>query len=274
MSAKPNLQPTLQALLDRDRRGLDEHPTPEALVAYHAGELTSAEQEDLRNHLALCHDCADLLLDLVSFAEFTPPDQTPALADVEVESAWQKFQPRLVASAEASEANVEERLPAVAQIAERRREGGGGFVPRRRLMQAYAIAATLLVGVVGLSVWGISLRRHLTESGTVATVNLYSDKERGGDAAETVPPGSDRFLLLLHPPLEGSELPAFGAEIRPAGSRGAPIVHFDTLLQAEGASSILLHRDKFPPGTYQVDFWGIDGGRKVPFDPLVFQIQP
>ena len=122
MSAKPNLQPTLQALIDRDRRGLDEHPTPETLVAYHAGELPAAEQEDLRNHLALCHDCADLLLDLVSFAEFTPPEQTPALADGEVEGAWQKFQPRLVAREEPKpEPKIEERLPAVARIAERRR---------------------------------------------------------------------------------------------------------------------------------------------------------
>ena len=62
----------------------------------------------------------------------------------------------------------------------------------------------------------------------------------------------------------------FAAEIRSAG--GAPIAHFDELIQSQGVSSIELSRDQFPPGTYQIDFWGIDGGRRVQFAPLVFQV--
>jgi hypothetical protein len=263
MSAKPNLQPTLQVLMDRDRRGLHEHPAPEALVAYHAGELPAAEQDSLRDHLALCHDCADLLLDLVSFAEFTPPEQTPALADGEVESAWQKFQPRLVRAEHA----------AVAQLAEWRREdgGGAGFVRRRSLVQAYAIAASLFVCVLGLSAWGVSLKRQIRASTvpkSVPFMDLFVDKERGASSVETVPSGSDRFFLFLHPPVGSSEFSTFAAEIRSLGS-GAPIAHFDELLQNQG---IELFRDQFPPGTYQVDFWGVEGDRKVPFDPLVFRI--
>jgi len=260
MSAKPNLQPTLQALIDRDRRGLDEHPTPETLVAYHAGELPAAEQEDLRNHLALCHDCADLLLDLVSFAEFTPPEQTPALADGEVEGAWQKFQPRLVAR--------EEPKPAVAQIAERRREGGGGaFVPRRRLMQAYAIAASLFVAVVGLSLWGGTIYQRVQElsrprPSTAVDLLPEDDGTRGGEEKESiVPANAEAFTVSLHLSSDGN-FDSYEAEIFKAGdSRPADVV--SGLLDQEGVCSFYLpSREGYRPGRYQVDLYGIQGARR------------
>lgn len=284
MSAKPNLQPTLQALLDRDRRGLDEHPTPEALVAYHAGELSSAEQEDLRNHLALCHDCADLLLDLVSFAEFTPPDQIPALADVEVEGAWQKFQPRLAAREEPPERRVEERLPAVAQIAERRRDMDQGSEYavvswRRKIRVAYAIAASLFIAVVALSAWGLALRQktiQVSQTHQSAALDLFTPEAattRGEPESQpTVPPELGFFNLTVHLEPEWT-FGSYEVEIRRADHTGRSVtVH--GLVDQDGTCSIsTLSREDFPAGQYQVDLYGIAGSGKEKEKLAQYQFQ-
>jgi hypothetical protein len=283
MSAKPNLQPTLRALLDRDRRGLDEHPTPETLEAYHAGDLPAAEQDALRDHLALCHDCADLLLDLVSFAEFTPQEQIPVLADGEVEGAWQKLQPRLVAREEPAPPalKTEERLPAVAQIAERRRGGSGGeFVPRRRLVQAYAMAAGLFLGVVGLSVWGLSLKRQVGQEAelqvNIVTVDAVSEKDRtrSGDDGEARAPGQKRFILDLAPDLaDPKEYSKYAAEIFRAGVERQPIANVGGLVRSkDGSFSSELSGKLVPPGAYRVDFYGVNGSHREKLDTLTFTI--
>lgn len=276
MSAKPNLQPTLQALIDRERRGLDEHPTPETLVVYHAGEIPADEQEDLRNHLALCHDCADLLLDLVSFAEFTPPEQTPALADGEVESAWQKFQPRLVAR--------EEALPAVAQLAERRRDVDRSLEYavvswQRKLRRAQAIAATLLLGVVGLSLWAGSLYRE-REKGSQprasAQINLLSEgdvtRSGGNESESTVPPNAETFFIALHLDPTWKEVGSYEAEIlREDASKPSFIV--SGLLDREGVCSFYVpSRKDFTPGRYLVDLYGIEEGRREKLARFQLQI--
>ncbi|HEX2643010.1 MAG TPA: zf-HC2 domain-containing protein, partial [Thermoanaerobaculia bacterium] len=61
---KPPLDEALRELAARARRDLGAHPTPELLAAYHAGELPEDEVEQIRDHLALCPECGELLLDL------------------------------------------------------------------------------------------------------------------------------------------------------------------------------------------------------------------
>jgi hypothetical protein len=48
---------------ERTRRATA-HPEVEALVAYHTGELTDARAEEIREHLAACRACGDLVLEL------------------------------------------------------------------------------------------------------------------------------------------------------------------------------------------------------------------
>jgi Putative zinc-finger len=52
---------------ERRRQGAERHAQPEALVAYHAGELSADDADALQDHLAVCPHCAHLLLDLDSF---------------------------------------------------------------------------------------------------------------------------------------------------------------------------------------------------------------
>jgi len=271
VSAKPNLQPTLQALIDRDRRGLAEHPTPEELVDYHAGELPAEEQDDLRNHLVLCHDCADLLLDLVSFAEFTPPEQTPSLADGEVKNAWQNLQPRLMAR--------EEPLPAVAQLAEWRREGGGGdFVPRRRLMQAYAIAATLLVGVVGLGMWAGSLQKSLQEASKprIDIPVVYIPPEggtRGGDDETPVIAGTKNRPVIALQLIEVPEHPEYSATL--FDGTGQAVWEIPRLHRRDDETLTFELKDGLQPGKCEIRLFASGGKQSEPLAkyPLIISAE-
>lgn len=271
MSAKPALEPTLRALVTRDRRGLSQHPTPETLVVYHAGELPNLEEEQLRDHLALCSECAELLLDLVSFADFNPPEETATLADGEVESAWQKVQPQVVVPG----------IPVVRPIREKHREAAGDLVPRRRLTQVYAIAATLFLGVVGLSMWGVSLQRRIRETlqpspnTVIADVQPEQESSRGGVEQEgAVNPGKNRFVLVLHPSLELPEFPSYAVAIRPAGGAGSFRISAEGLVRsADGTLTLgLFSGEPFTPGTYEVDLYGVAKGRREKVERLILHI--
>jgi hypothetical protein len=256
VSAKPALEPTLRALVARERRGLSQHPTPETLIAYHARDLPGAEEEELRDHLVLCPECAELLLDLVSFAEFSPPDETAALANSDVEAAWQKVQPQVADS----------RIPVVRPIREKHREAAGDFVSRRRLQQAYAIAATLFLGVVGLSVWGISLNSRLQEKlapqSDVPVVHLVPEGEgsRGPEDIKPIPAARSVVVLELlgRPPKE-----EYGVELLDKAKRSlwisAPLHRF-----AEDDVVTFGLPSDLPPGDYQAQLFAVEkSGREI-----------
>ncbi|MCP3960336.1 MAG: zf-HC2 domain-containing protein [bacterium] len=51
------------------RNGVERHPSARRIAAYHRGELSTPDVEQLRDHLAMCPECADLLLDFAGFSE-------------------------------------------------------------------------------------------------------------------------------------------------------------------------------------------------------------
>lgn len=70
------LAPPIRALAAEARHGLASHPSTDELVAYHRQALAAEVAEALRDHLALCPDCARRGLDLAAFVE--PCQTTPA----------------------------------------------------------------------------------------------------------------------------------------------------------------------------------------------------
>jgi hypothetical protein len=272
------LEPALRALAARERRALDDHPTPEILVAYRAGKLPAEEQEALRDHLALCPDCAEMLLDLATFEQFTPTEEPAGLTDSDVGAAWQRMQQRLAPVVETVE--TMEEAPVV--VARDREPEPLPFVPRaseyepvvlrRKLQTAYAIAAVLAVGVVGLSVWGLSLKGQVKASSTpevnIHLVDAYSDSSRGPD--EGIPAIQGKHLLYLHAG-ETPKAPEYGAEVRdPAG---ALILRTSGLVPVEeGVFSLGLPVDQLVPGTYRITLFGVTGNRWQKLDTLSFQV--
>jgi hypothetical protein len=92
---KPPLDAALRHLAEQQRRSLTSHPTPQELAAYHAGELPPEAETRILDHLAICRECSDLLLDLAGFADLKPPQGVPELTDEQVEQDWQALRSRM-----------------------------------------------------------------------------------------------------------------------------------------------------------------------------------
>jgi hypothetical protein len=122
----------------RQRRDPEEHPSPEQLSAYQAGELTPAEDERIQDHLAVCGHCTELLLDLEEL--LGPPAATaePAAADFEAAADWKRLRDHLPQPAKARS--------------------------RKRFAQPLAASLVGALILLGLSSWRvISSQREVTE---------------------------------------------------------------------------------------------------------------
>jgi hypothetical protein len=268
----PALEPALQATAAAARRTFPEHPDPEALAAYHEGELDGAEAELLRDHLALCPDCAQLLLDLAAFADLAPPAGTRGLTDGEVDAAWQAVRPRLDGEREAPPASNLVRLP---QIPTSPR-------PSRSLRPAYrtwALAASW-VAVVGLGLWVVTLQRGLgRRSGASAEVAVADLAAVGGDSTrgreeprEPLLPATRR--LVLH--LVAAGLPTYGGyevEIQEADATGRAVwsgrAERDPV---ESDFTVDLPSGFLHPGRYQLHLYGRDAGLRRKMADFTFQV--
>ena len=79
---KPNWRSALRAVVDQKRRELGPHPTLDALAAYHAGQIEPPAAARLQEHLVLCSECSELLLELSAFIADARVEQQPSLAPV------------------------------------------------------------------------------------------------------------------------------------------------------------------------------------------------
>lgn len=184
MSERQRLETAVRALARDARRGLGPHPSPEELLDYHAGDVSAAERDRVQEHLSLCPACTRALLDLSAFPDVEPARETDRLSPAELAAEWRRFE----------ETTGSVRRP-------RLRLG----VPPLRI--AYALAASLLVAVVGLSIWNGRLRQEIVKlSGPRADVQvadltpLAASRERAAAERDVVtfPAGVDRVLLILN----------------------------------------------------------------------------
>jgi hypothetical protein len=246
---RPALEPALKALIDQKHRHPGEHATPDALVAYHAGELPADEQEKLQDHLALCAECAGLLQDLVSFEEHAPPQQP--LTDAAVEAAWQKVRSRL------------EPTGVVVQF------------PRSRLRQVYALAASLFLCVVGLTVWGLSLQRQLAESAKPRTdvdfqyLAPEGEGTRGAEKPSAVQPGKSIAVLQL---INVEKQPEYELDLVDGGGR---TVWTSPPLHEQAADEVLTVEVSrgWASGVYRGLLFGLDHGSRTPRPVATYRIE-
>ncbi|HMB52004.1 MAG TPA: zf-HC2 domain-containing protein [Thermoanaerobaculia bacterium] len=71
----------------------EHHPAAEELVAYHRRELAAAAAEELREHLADCTECADLVLDLAAHDMW--PEHRDGLSEEELAAERERLARRL-----------------------------------------------------------------------------------------------------------------------------------------------------------------------------------
>jgi hypothetical protein len=236
---------------DEARRGSENHPTLEELIAYHQGRLEDAEVDRFQEHLLVCRECLARLSELDRFVEAgerTPPE----IGSLEEASAWRALRPRL----------TRPRLAA----------------PSRTV--SLALAASFLVAAVGLGVWAFQQRletaqlreqvARLSRPQPAATiVELFPGSTRG--SAEQPPPvdlaSTDHLTVLLHLP-EPPDFAAYEAEI--VGTEGRELWRGGVRMDSYGTFSLGIPRSFLDAGSYRIVLYGLvdDGRRRIETFPL------
>jgi hypothetical protein len=157
---KPPVSSGIRSWLEEERRSFEDHPTLEEWNEYREGRVKPDRAERLKDHLVLCNECADLLLDLSSFAKAVPPEGARPISDGQVEAAWWQLQAKLGEVTPREQRAEETEAAPVASIQAHGRKSRPVPEDGRRTSNWRAplslIAAALLVGVVGLSIWSQS----------------------------------------------------------------------------------------------------------------------
>ncbi len=195
------------SLIDETIRGhgreavLVPHPEPETLFAYQEGGLSAFERDAVADHLAVCRECTELVLDLEAFPAVPLRDPSKAQSAAEEaasRAAFLAMLPRVDQAPPAPAAKVLE-MPAPPARRERRFD--------------WRLAAALVVGVAGAGLWlaGLGNERQGAAGPVVAEGRLVEPAwehgwRSGETAAAAMPGGRDPLLLLLAPP-EGSAPP-------------------------------------------------------------------
>lgn len=231
---KPLLNEALRDLAARARRDLGPHPTPEQLAAYHAGELPEDEVEKIQDHLALCHECAELLLDLADFEDPAPPAAIPGLTEADVDAAWQDLKARLAGQPAPERPAVPAEITASTKPAEpvpkpppenvvplQRKDSGG---PSWKI--GYGLAAMFAIAAVGLGIWAGALQRQVRETGgpQVATALVSLDpKDQGTRSGDETRPSVQNPLSVTLYLDRVPDAPSYQVEILPDEDSAKPL---------------------------------------------------
>jgi hypothetical protein len=254
---KPPLDAALRHLAEQQRRSLTSHPTPQELAAYHAGELSPEAEARILDHLAICRECSDLLLDLAGFADLKPPKGVPELTDQQVEQDWQKLRARMRAGEGGKEA--ERRTAEVVPI----RPAGPAAKPERTYSPLLPIAASLLA-VLGFSLaiyQGRQLGRLSQMQVNPPAIYLEGPTrgEGGGPAERTVAGQSFEAILSDIDVPEGASYSGYEVELRDEEGRVRQRTIYKGPLEEP---MTILFRAGLPPGRYKINLYGIAEGQK------------
>lgn len=271
-TGKPLLRPALRKLTARKAGELRDHPSSEVLAAYQEGRLTKEEADRLRDHLALCSECTQFLLDLSAFTESGPAAAAGGPTDSEIQAAWQAMQARLGKEASSKRPTG----PHVLHLPPARPEP-----PRARPVRTWALAASWLL-VAGLGVWVTVLERENVQlrkpSAEVATVELHAAEATRGETEpaerKSVSAGR-RAVLHLEPPTGFPALSGYEVEIAAEGGSGPAIWRGPAERDPEQHDFTVFLRPRFlSPGLYQVRLYAAGGGETAPLAVFSLEVRP
>ena len=184
---------SLKAISREGERQLEEHPSPEELVAYQRRRLDESESDRIQGHLALCRECSALYLDLVEMVE-----EPPEADDGEGARAWPELERRL------KQETVETRSQLATRVPSRATRPAVSGSPRF----AYALAAVFFACACGLLLWNLGLRRAVDGLSEPQLNVPVHDLASGRFVRTEVPaperlvritPGTRRAVLVLNP---------------------------------------------------------------------------
>jgi hypothetical protein len=227
----------------RRRWGPQDHPAPETLSAYYAGELLPEAADAVQEHIANCGICTEVILDLQRFLE-APPEDPPAsgIADFETAAEWRELRGQL-------DLETGSQAPVVSR---------GVFASARG---AYSIAAASLAVAVALGLWNLSLIEKSREPIAVRTIRTLSAQsdlrgpaEQAGAERPVILPAEIALRVSDDPPA-----PSYRVDVLPVGSR-FPERSLEISVQ-ESELVLLLPDKSLRPGKYLIQVQGLRNGQ-------------
>jgi hypothetical protein len=257
---EPEVDAALHELARQAQEGRPPHIPPEDLLAYHDGLLSAAESEPIRDHLAVCAACADLVLEMESFPDspaLAPDHQLSAAA---VEQRWAMFQELRRRSGCSPE-----EVPGAGARQPRR---GLPALPGLRLL-AHPLTARLLAAGLALALGGVMLHQGLSRTSRpavrvyVSSLDPQAQVREGGPAQPIrIPDWADRVLLILNL----FELRSYGVyEVTLLADRGPGQVLWssrDLHRSPDGSFALEVPRSFLSTGAYRIELYGIAGPRR------------
>lgn len=240
-----------EAAVAETRKGLQEHPSPEALMTYQRDKLFGSSSSCLHLHLTYCPLCTTAILDMEAF-----PDVELRRKELDPEAVRERAWQAISISLGISEGADEDHSPEVQSP----NASGNGV----RLVQL--LVAALLLAVIGLSSSVVHLRMRVTvlsePQANIFVYDLLAVEEgelRDPEAGDSVviPPGMDRVVLILN---VGDVRPYEEHWVEILDWGGSVLWHRRGLVRApEGSFSIGLTRDLLPAGQYRLGLYGLVG---------------
>jgi len=246
------------------------HLTADELIAYHTGKLSPAEQARMEDHLVLVPEDASLLLDLAELTAGELGHERP-VSEFEQAAAWRDLRSRV-----APRDDAPPRPGPV--IAFPRKRAGIRAAPS--LSWLHAVAASLLLCVLGLSGWVFTLRQTVTDISrpqlNAPVENLYASASRGEDdvTVMTLGPDDRLFTLVLNPAWRDltAEPDEYQAEI--VRSDGEPVWSGRGLRpNVYGSLSLILSRRLVADGDYRIRLYGAGEPRGEPVAEFALRIE-
>lgn len=247
---KPPLDAALRHLAEQQRRSLTSHPTPQELAAYHAGELPPEAEARILDHLAICRECSDLLLDLSGFADLKPPAGVPELTDAQVDQDWQALRAKMRAGEGGK--GEEKRVAEVVPI----RPVEPVSRPERTYSVWLPVAASLLA-VLGFS-FGLYQSTRTGQPWSPALVPLSDEVQRSGEggAVEQIISRDGAILSLYfdaeetYPAYEAEIVGRATVEVTPPREEGLP-------------AALVIPRGFLKRGKYDINLYGVKGNQRA-----------
>lgn len=257
-----------EATSDRGVEGGSEHPPARQLSRYALGELAAREVERLRDHLAQCRACSQLVLDLEALNE-SEVGVTAAEAEAWSErrpAVWEALRAALPeGDAARPEHDTAWPMPDTAGAPRREASASAG----RFSLPALAAIVLLSVGLGSLStilLQGRDGTRPVAGTGLAApqlfvpSVDLFPPgfSRSGAPPAVRIPAGADIFTVNLHLD-DAGHYPDYRLRILDRGGR--ELWAGEGLRQtATGSFSVALPRSQLPAGFFRLQVWGLGEG--------------
>ncbi len=231
---------------------LPDHPETEVLIAYQERRLAAGASAEIREHLALCPECAQLVLDLGNFPQVPLRDASLALSAEEEE---------------------EDLGLLVRRLAQRKPEPLPEPVPlrpttRRWQPPGWLLAASLAVAAAGLGMWLTGVPSPFAgpggdvEAGTLLDLYPVEAGTRGGTVDEIAPiPEGDTPLVLLLNTAGLGDFAAYEVEIRSGDALALRRAGLEP--GPKGTFTLVVPRSRLPAGGYEILLFGSPaaGGR-------------